>query len=69
MGIVKNCYIPLDAKNNDIRPCMGALAFLKDVDFRVRKIASSRKEYTEAVEVYLDGVKNDLGGHKCWHSL
>ncbi len=29
-----------------------------------RKIASSRKEYTEAVEVYLDGVKNDLGGHK-----
>ena len=29
-----------------------------------KKIASSRKEYTEAVEVYLDGVKNDLGGHK-----
>ena len=28
------------------------------------KTASSRKEYTEAVEVYLDGVKNDLGGHK-----
>lgn len=29
-----------------------------------KKIASSGKEYTEAVEVYLDGVKNDLGGHK-----
>ncbi len=29
-----------------------------------KKIASSRKEYTEAVEVYLDGIKNDLGGHK-----
>jgi len=29
-----------------------------------KKIASSRKEYTEAVEVYLNGVKNDLGGHK-----
>lgn len=29
-----------------------------------KKIASSRKEYMEAVEVYLDGVKNDLGGHK-----
>ncbi len=29
-----------------------------------KKIGSSRKEYTEAVEVYLDGVKNDLGGHK-----
>lgn len=29
-----------------------------------KKIASSRKEYTEAVEVYMDGVKNDLGGHK-----
>lgn len=29
-----------------------------------KKIASSRKEYTEALEVYLDGVKNDLGGHK-----
>ncbi|MCM1181729.1 MAG: ABC transporter ATP-binding protein/permease [Clostridium sp.] len=29
-----------------------------------KKIASSRKAYTEAVEVYLDGVKNDLGGHK-----
>lgn len=29
-----------------------------------KKIASARKEYTEAVEVYLDGVKNDLGGHK-----
>ncbi len=29
-----------------------------------RKIASSRKEYTEALEIYLDGVKNDLGGHK-----
>lgn len=28
------------------------------------KIGSSRKEYTEAVEVYLEGVKNDLGGHK-----
>ncbi len=29
-----------------------------------KKIASSRKEYTEALEVYLDGVKSDLGGHK-----
>ena len=29
-----------------------------------KKITSSRKEYTEAVEVYLNGVKNDLGGHK-----
>ncbi|MCM1120779.1 MAG: ABC transporter ATP-binding protein/permease [bacterium] len=29
-----------------------------------RKIGSSRKEYTEALETYLDGVKNDLGGHK-----
>lgn len=29
-----------------------------------KKIASSGKAYTEAVEVYLDGVKNDLGGHK-----
>lgn len=29
-----------------------------------KKIGSSRKEYTEALEVYLDGVKNDLGGHK-----
>ncbi len=29
-----------------------------------KKIASSRKEYTEAVEVYLNGIKNDLGGHK-----
>lgn len=29
-----------------------------------KKIASSRKEYTEALEVYLDGIKSDLGGHK-----
>lgn len=29
-----------------------------------KKISSSRKEYTEAVEVYMDGVKSDLGGHK-----
>lgn len=29
-----------------------------------KKIASSRKEYTEALEVYLDGVTSDLGGHK-----
>ena len=29
-----------------------------------KKIGSARKEYTEAVEVYLDGVKSDLGGHK-----
>ncbi len=29
-----------------------------------KRIASSRKEYTEALEVYLDGVKSDLGGHK-----
>ncbi len=29
-----------------------------------KKIGSSRKEYTEALEVYLDGVKSDLGGHK-----
>lgn len=29
-----------------------------------KKIASSRKGYTEALEVYLDGVKSDLGGHK-----
>ncbi|MDE7249451.1 MAG: ABC transporter ATP-binding protein/permease, partial [Lachnospiraceae bacterium] len=29
-----------------------------------RKIGSSRKEYTEALEVYLDGIKGDLGGHK-----
>lgn len=29
-----------------------------------KKIGSARKEYTEALEVYLDGVKNDLGGHK-----
>ena len=29
-----------------------------------KQIGSSRKEYTEALEVYLDGVKSDLGGHK-----
>lgn len=29
-----------------------------------KKIGSSTKEYTEALEVYLDGIKNDLGGHK-----
>ena len=29
-----------------------------------KKIGSSRKEYTEALEVYLDGIKGDLGGHK-----
>ncbi len=29
-----------------------------------KKTASSRKEYTEALEVYLDGIKSDLGGHK-----
>ncbi len=29
-----------------------------------KKIGSSKKEYTEALEVYLDGVKSDLGGHK-----
>ena len=29
-----------------------------------KKIASSTKEYTEALEVYLDGIKSDLGGHK-----
>ena len=29
-----------------------------------KRIASSRKGYTEALELYLDGVKNDLGGHK-----
>lgn len=29
-----------------------------------KKISSARKEHTEALEVYLDGVKNDLGGHK-----
>jgi len=29
-----------------------------------KKIASSRKEYTEALEIYLDGIKSDLGGHK-----
>ena len=29
-----------------------------------KKIGSSRKEYTEALEVYLDAVKSDLGGHK-----
>lgn len=29
-----------------------------------KKVGSARKEYTEALEVYLDGVKNDLGGHK-----
>lgn len=29
-----------------------------------KKISSSKKGYTEAVEVYLDGVKNDLGGHR-----
>lgn len=29
-----------------------------------KKIGSSVKEYTEAVEVYLDGIKSDLGGHK-----
>jgi len=33
-------------------------------NFLKKKIATSRKEYTEAVEVYLDGIKNDLGGHK-----
>ena len=29
-----------------------------------KKIGSSTKEYTEALEVYLDGIKSDLGGHK-----
>lgn len=29
-----------------------------------KKIGSSRKEYTESFELYLDGVKSDLGGHK-----
>lgn len=29
-----------------------------------RKVGSARKEYTEALEVYLDGVKDGLGGHK-----
>lgn len=29
-----------------------------------KKIGSSRKEYTEAVEAYLEGIKSDLGGHK-----
>lgn len=29
-----------------------------------KKIGSARKEYTEALEIYLDGVKSDLGGHK-----
>lgn len=29
-----------------------------------KKIGSSTKEYTEALEVYLEGIKNDLGGHK-----
>ena len=28
------------------------------------KIGASRKAYTESMEVYLDGVKSDLGGHK-----
>ena len=34
-----------------------------------KKIGSSRKEYTEALEVYLDGVKSDLGGHKVIRSF
>lgn len=29
-----------------------------------KKIGFSRKEYTEALEFYLDGIKSDLGGHK-----
>lgn len=29
-----------------------------------KKISSSRKEYTEALEAYLDGEKSDLAGHK-----
>lgn len=29
-----------------------------------KKIGSSGKEYTEAVEIYMEGVKNDLSGHK-----
>lgn len=34
-----------------------------------KKIGSSRKEYTEALEIYLDGVKSDLGGHKVIRSF
>ncbi len=33
IGMTKNRSNPLGAKNNDSRPCMGASAILKSVDF------------------------------------